>query len=328
MLIQAGQVSLGIGSDQAGSVRAPASWTGVVGMKPTFGLVPYTGAMSMEASLDHLGPMAANVKDCALLLEVIAGYDKDGNDGRQQNSIEIPEYSKLLSAKEPSEFKIAVLSEGFDLCDQNVQDVVYKAIDELKQVGACVDHVSIPLHTEGYSTIWLPIGTMGIYLTLLQNAGASTGLKGKQNTSSIGHLTSSISSGLGATSTAIKFSYLLGKYMVDTYGLGLYVKAQNMGRELCSAYNNLLNNYDALVMPTLPFTALKLPNVDKLSPGEYMQQATDNQVNTAPFNVTGHPAISVNAGFSDGLPVGMQIVGKHFDETIVFQIAHAIECYQ
>ncbi|KAK7104602.1 hypothetical protein V1264_019295 [Littorina saxatilis] len=136
-LVAAGLVNMAIGGDQGGSIRIPASFTGIVGLKPTWGLVPYTGAASLDPTVDHLGPMAKTVADCALLLEVIAGYD-EGRDSRQTPSTTVPQYSKLLDEGVAGK-KIGLLREGFEACSEDeVKTVVGQAAERLIQAGAIV----------------------------------------------------------------------------------------------------------------------------------------------------------------------------------------------
>ncbi|KAK3603254.1 hypothetical protein CHS0354_007586 [Potamilus streckersoni] len=229
VLVAAGEIDMAIGGDQGGSIRIPASWCGIVGLKPTFGLVPYTGACPIEITIDHLGPMARNVHDCALLLEVISGPDGN-NDPRQSNNFHVPEYTKQLHTEITGK-KIALITEGFACCEQNVQDVVKETALKLSSKGALVEEVSIPLHKDGLA-VWSAIALEGAYNCLYK------------------------------------------------------------GNERLKADSGM-------------------------------------DVNCMPFNCTGHPAISINAGKSlHGLPVGMMIVGRHFDEVSVLQIAYAYEQLQ
>ncbi|KAJ8301556.1 hypothetical protein KUTeg_020543 [Tegillarca granosa] len=147
LLVARGEVDMAIGGDQGGSIRIPAAWCGLVGLKPTWGLVPYTGAIPMETTLDHLGPITKTVKDCAILLEVLAGYD-NGNDPRQIPNIQVPEYTKLIDSPITGK-KIAVLKEGFNYCDPGVEECIRKALSVFSEIGATVEEVSIPLHQDG-----------------------------------------------------------------------------------------------------------------------------------------------------------------------------------
>ncbi|KAJ8319367.1 LOW QUALITY PROTEIN: hypothetical protein KUTeg_004458 [Tegillarca granosa] len=141
-----GEVDMTIGGDQGGSIRMPASWCGVVGMKPSWGLVPYTGAMSVEYTVDHLGPITKTVENCALFLEVIAGYD-DGRDARQPANLTIPEYSSLMNNAERR--SIGLLKEGFENADKGIRELVRAAALQLQEPGAVVEDTSIPLHSDG-----------------------------------------------------------------------------------------------------------------------------------------------------------------------------------
>ncbi|CAG5133266.1 unnamed protein product, partial [Candidula unifasciata] len=142
VLVAAGHVDLAIGADQS----VPAAWTGTVGLKPTYGLVPYTGVVSVEPTVDHVGPITRNVSDCALFLEVIAG--NDSLDGRQAVNIEVPEYSKLLEVNMTGKV-IGVLQEGFQTCTQETQAAVREFLATVGQAGFVMKHISIPLHLHG-----------------------------------------------------------------------------------------------------------------------------------------------------------------------------------
>ncbi|XP_064617832.1 amidase-like [Liolophura sinensis] len=175
-LLAAGEIDLATGGDQGGSIRIPACWCGVVGLKPTFGLVPYTGCVPIEMTLDHCGPMARTVRDCALFLEVLAGYD-DGSDPRQPPNIQVPEYSKMLPEKLEGK-RIALLQEGFENCDKDVVDMVKAAAHKLKQRGAVVSEISLPCHKDAYH-IWSPIIIEGMHQTMVKDSGHTVGWKGQ-----------------------------------------------------------------------------------------------------------------------------------------------------
>nr|XP_054760348.1 amidase-like [Lytechinus pictus] len=163
VVVQTGEADMSIGGDQGGSIRLPAAWTGVVGLKPTYGLVPYTGAMGMEMSVDHLGPMARTVHDCALLLEVIAGYD-GGLDARQHPHITVPEYTKEMENASIDGLKVGLLSEGFSMkgADEAVNKLVKETLNKLTAEGAVVKDVSVPLHTKS-SNIFMGAIAEGAY---------------------------------------------------------------------------------------------------------------------------------------------------------------------
>jgi amidase len=252
-LVAAGEADMAIGGDQGGSIRIPASFCGIYGMKPTHGLVPYTGIMPIESFVDDAGPMTANVRDNALLLEVLAG--PDGYDPRQYN-VKTQPYTRLLEGGVQG-LSITLVREGFGHvnAEPDVDASVRAAAEQFKRLGAAVDDVSIPMH-------------------------------------------------------------LLGSRY--------YGKAMNITRRLTAAYDQVLATYDLLLMPTLPLKATPLPAPD--APREVdVQRALKMIANTAPFDLTHHPAMSVPCSLRDGLPVGMMLVGKHFDEASIYRAAYAFE---
>ncbi|XP_067683834.1 amidase-like [Haliotis asinina] len=325
-LVASGEVDMALGGDQGGSIRVPASWCGIVGLKPTFGLVPYTGAVSNETTLDHLGPMTKTVADCALLLEVLAGYDQ-GRDPRQYARTVVPEYSKLIDAGISGK-KIGVLKEGFDVCTEpDVVEIVRREVDRLKEAGAEVEEVSLPIHLDG-PIIWTPVRMQGAYKCLIRGNGNGQFWKGYYPVS----MQEAISRGLYTRphdiARHVKRFCLTAEYLNRHYQNRFYAIGQNMTMALTKSYDQVLEHYDVLVMPTLPHKAPKLPKADdgKIKQMHFsMKPEKSIAANTVPFNSTGHPALSINAGFSEGLPVGMQIVGRHFDETTVLQVARSYE---
>ncbi|XP_045193097.2 amidase-like isoform X2 [Mercenaria mercenaria] len=319
-----GEVDVAIGADQGGSIRSPASWCGVVGLKPTWGLVPYTGAVAMEITIDHLGPMARNAYDCALLLEVIAGYD-NGLDPRQPRDLQVPKYTDYLDGNIEG-WKIGLLSEGFTGCDDDVQAVVRGAAETLWKAGAVVEDVSIPLHTHGIA-IWQPIMTNGAYRCMFTGNGVGHHYKGYYAESMMTKLSQGYKMDARHLSEPVKSAVLFAEYIEKNYGNRFYGRAQNLNMKLTQAYDDALSTYDVIVMPTLPFTAPLLPS-SKSSITERLENAFGMFKNTAPFDSTGHPAITVNAGKSNGLPVGMMIVGKRFEDVKVLQAAYALEKLQ
>ncbi|XP_072042894.1 amidase-like [Amphiura filiformis] len=304
VLVMAGDVDMAIGGDQGGSVRIPSCWNGCVGLKPTWGLVPYTGAGSIEPSVDHLGPMARTVHDCALMLEVIAGYD-DGLDHRQPPNIEVPEYTKKIEVEGLNGLRIGILKEGFghEASQEAVDRIVKEAAQNLTNVGAQVVDVSIPIHTN-----FQGLGFKGYYAT---NSMKTSGAALKHDTK---HL-----------SDTFKYVMLTGAYLNETFHGQYYGRCQNLGRLLRQAYDDVLKDCDVIIMPTLPFVAQKLPTDGEMTLEDRVTQSINMTQNTMAADVTGHPALSINAGWVDKLPVGMMIVGKHWDETTVLKVARAHE---
>ena len=320
-LVGAGEVPMAIGCDQGGSIRIPSSWSGCVGMKPTWGLVPYTGIMSIESTIDYTGPITDTVDNNALLLSAIAGYD--GLDPRQYSSTNDVDYREHLG-KGISKKRIAILREGFgrDDSEEDVDLLVRNAIDALVAQGAEATEISIPSHIIGHS-IWLAIALEGLTAQMMHLNGVGTGWKGLYPT---GLLDAHAAWRLRANdlSDSLKSCMLTGQYMLMNYHGRYYAKAQNLSRQLTAEYNQHLENFDAIVMPTIPMKATPLPGDDS-DMGEYVQRAFEMIGNTCQLDATGHPALSIPVGLSDGLPVGMMLVGKHFDEATLYQIAAAYE---
>jgi amidase len=321
-LVVSGECDLAIGGDQGGSIRIPSSYCGAVGHKPTYGLVPYTGVFPIELTLDHTGPIARSAAEVAMLLEAIAG--RDGLDPRQPPDLRLEAYTKLLTG-DASGLRIGVVSEGFGWpnSESDVDAMVRQGAQRLSRAGATVSEVSIPLHRDGVH-IWNAIAVEGA--TMLMVAGNSMGTNWK------GHYTTSLLDFYGRSrrvrandlSETVKLVILLGQYMQDNYQGRYYAKAQNLARTLRAAYDEALKGVDLLLMPTLPLKATLLPAPDA-SREEYVARALEMISNTCPFDVTGHPAITVPAGMSAGLPVGMMLIGRHWEDGTVLRAADAFQ---
>jgi len=319
-LVAAGEADMAIGGDQGGSIRIPASYCGIYGMKPTHGLVPYTGIMPIELTLDHAGPMTATVADNALLLEVIAGAD--GLDPRQYTPRPAA-YSQAFG-RDVKGLKIGVVKEGFGFpnSERDVDAKVKSAALAFGKLGAVVSEVSVPMHLAG-PAIWTPIALEGATELMMKGNGFGTNWRGL-------FVTSLLDAHSGWRHRAdelpdtLKVSMLLGHYFVKHYRGHFYAKAQNLSRKLRAAYDAALGAHDLLLMPTLPVKATPLPPAD--APRELsLQRAFEMIANTAPFDATGHPAMSLPCGESDGLPIGLMLIGKHWDEATIYRAAHAFE---
>ena len=319
-LVGAGELDLAIGGDQGGSIRMPASWCGIYGMKPTHGLVPYTGVMPIEATIDHAGPMTATVADNALLLEVIAGAD--GLDPRQY-SPRVDRYTAALG-RGVAGMRIGVLLEGFNRADSepDVDQKVRQAADRLRSMGAMVEDVSVPMHMDG-PAIWTAIAVEGLQAQMMNGNGMGFNWKGLYTTSLL-DAHSAWRSRADELSPSLKVSMMAGEYFIKNYRGHFYAKAQNLSRVLAKAYDDALSRYDLLLWPTLPMKATPIPPANA-SLKLYVQRALEMLGNTCPLDVTGHPAMSVPCGMSNGLPIGMQLVGKHWDESTIYRAAHAFE---
>ena len=316
-----GEVPMALGGDQGGSIRIPAAFCGIYGMKPTHGLVPYTGIMPIELTLDHTGPMTATVEDNALLLEVLAG--PDGLDPRQHRDATAQPYRDALS-RSAQGLRMAVVEEGFGHAQSlpQVDAIVREAGERFKGMGATVDAVSIPMHRHG-SAIWLPIAAEGATMQMMLGNGFGFNWQGLYVTSML-DFHSAWRARADELSDSLKNTMLLGHYMVTRYRGHYYAKAQNLVRRLRRAYDDVLSRYDLLLMPTLPMVATPLPEANA-PVGQILQRAFEMLANTAQFDCTHHPAMSLPCGTVDGLPVGMMLVAKAFDEETIYRAASAFE---
>jgi amidase len=314
------EADMAIGGDQGGSIRMPASFSGIYGMKPTWGLVPYTGIMPIEIFIDHTGPMTGSVSDNALMLEVIAGYD--GYDPRIK-APKVPRYSELLAGGVKG-MKIGIVREGFEqaTAEAAVSEKVRAAAKRLADLGAQVTEVSIPMHLVG-PALWTPIGAEGLTQTMMWGDGY--GLS-RQDLYSVALMDfhRGWRKRADELSETTKLLIMLGTHMNNAYGSRYYGKAVNITRRLTAAYDQALQDYDLLLMPTTPMKATPLP-APGASREEYVNRALEMIGNTAPFDLTHHPAMSLPCGMVDGLPVGLMLVGKHFDEPTIYRAAYAFE---
>ncbi|KAJ5318165.1 hypothetical protein N7508_002673 [Penicillium antarcticum] len=344
-------VDLAIGGDQAGSVRIPASYSGIYGMKPTHGLVPYTGAVPLAPMLDHLGPLAASLEDIALLLQIIAGYD--GIDPRMTPESplrsQVQDYPKMLSnfrrSAHEKEFlgsglKIGVLKESFEVAglSKQVRDTVWETSNSFfRAAGAEVMDISVPMHRDG-SLIWTAATRMSMSEWSCQ--GKTSGY--------LSFLPPHIQAQwppnqrmyelLTATNPAVVNIMLSGPFLKKQFGSNIEAKAHRKAFELRAAYDKAFEEVDILVTPCAPTVAMPHPKMQSDTEGpaatvmEKLSQAVGVTANTAPFNVTGHPALNVPCGFGSPtdrpdvkLPIGMQIIGRRWEDAVVLKAAAAFE---
>jgi amidase len=319
-LVAAGEVEMAIGCDQAGSIRIPSSFCGVYGLKPSFGLVPYTGIMAIDMTIDHAGPITGTVEDNALLLEVIAG--PDGLDPRQ-NSLHPKPYTESLTG-EVSGMKIGVLKEGFGHpnSEPDVDAKVRQAAQIFAELGAVVEEISVPMHLQSVA-IWTPIGVEGTVELMMHGNGFGTNWRGLYVTSLL-DAHAQWRNRAQELSESLKYVILLGQHMLRYHRGRYYAKAQNLARRLTAAYDAALDSVDLLLMPTLPIKATPIPPPD--APRQLViKRAHEMFANTAAFDITPHPAMTIPCGLSEGLPVGMMLVGRQYDEPTIYRAASAFE---
>jgi amidase len=321
-LVACGAVDMAVGGDQGGSIRIPSAFCGTVGHKPTHGLVPYTGAFPIESTIDHLGPITRTVADAALMLGVLAGVD--GYDARQPSTIAAVDYPAAL-AESAAGLRVGVVTEGFGRpeSDPAVDEAVREAIATLRGAGLTAEDVSIPWHLDGMA-VWNVIATEGAAYQMIDGNAYGMNAQGLYDPELIAHYARQRIERGAELSKTVKLVGLSGGYTFGHAGGAYYAMARNLALELRAAYDHALSSYDVLVMPTLPYTAPELIGRDS-GLDTYLPTALGMVGNCAPFDVSGHPAASVPAGLVNGLPAGLMIVGKRFDDATVLRVAHTFE---
>ncbi len=318
-LVAAGEVDIAVGGDQAGSIRIPSAHCGIYGMKPTWGLVPYTGAISSEFNIDHLGPMTATVQDNALALQAMAG--PDGLDARQTARPRRVDYAKAVGAGAKG-LRIGLLSEGFGqpTASPGMDDVVRRAAGKFAALGAELREVSIPWHRNGI-LLWAAIAREGTYANLMLGGGFGTNHGGLYWTG----LQQRVAAWRDRPDDLpynLRFGLLMGEYLRRRHRGYFYTKAMNLVPQLAAAYDAALTECDLLLLPTAP----RLPRPLEpraASPQAVIEQAFDNVENTSPFDVSHHPALSIPCARLDGSPVGMMLVARRFEEATIYRAAGA-----
>jgi amidase len=316
-------IDLSIGCDQGGSIRVPAAWCGVIGLKPTHGLVPYTGIVGIDQSLDHAGPMGRTSADVAALLQAIAG--KDDADPRQRD-VPARDYVGAV-AKAPDTLAgvtLGVVEEGFSEgagVQPLVAEAVESAIDRLRGLGARITRISIPEHLQG-GGISFATAIQGM-TDLLESGGNGFGWKGRYWADLAAALGPGLRDHGGDLSAQVKIYLILGAWLQREYSGRLYAKAQNIRPILSAAYDRPLAGIDALLMPTTPGVAHTLGS--DLPLAERVLRGWAVLANTIPADVTGHPALTIPAAETEGLPVGVMLIGQHFADDTLLSLAATYE---
>lgn len=306
------EVSIALGSDTGGSVRCPASFCGVVGLKPTYGVISRYGLIAYANSLEQIGPFATNVNDLAVLFDVIAGYD-------QRDSTSVNKEANYSSALENNVrgLRIGVPEEYFgEGTDEKVEKAVWDAIHTLEDLGASWNEVKMP-HTKYALSAYYIIAMSEASSNLARFDGMRYGLRTED---SDWHTTFSQvrATGFG---DEVKRRILLGTYALSAgYHDKYYLKALKIRTLIKQDFERAFKDADVLITPTMPYPAFKLG--EKIGDPLSLYLA---DVDTVPINLAGVPSISVPCGFSEGLPIGMQIIGKHFDEATILRTAYTFE---
>lgn len=312
--VAAGQVYFTLGSDTGGSIRQPAAYCGIVGLKPTYGLVSRFGLVAFASSLDQIGPLTKNVEDSAYVLQAIAGYD--GNDSTSAK-VDIPDYVSALTG-DVKGLRIGVpkeyLGQGID---PKVKEAVLEALKQFESLGATWEEVSLP-HTEYAVATYYLLASSEASSNLARFDGVRYGVRADNPDNLIDLYRKSRSQGFGQE---VKRRIMLGTYALSSgYYDAFYLKAQKVRTLIKQDFDNVFEKFDLIIGPTAPTPAFKI--------GEQVGDPLTmylNDICTIPVSLAGVPAISVPCGFADGLPVGLQIIGKAFDESTVLRAAHAFE---
>ncbi|SDO31135.1 aspartyl/glutamyl-tRNA(Asn/Gln) amidotransferase subunit A [Psychrobacillus sp. OK028] len=312
--VAAGEVPFSLGSDTGGSIRQPASYCGVVGMKPTYGRVSRFGLVAFASSLDQIGPITRNVEDNALLLEAISGVD--ANDSTSAN-VDVPNFAAALTG-DIKGLRIAVpkeyLGEGVS---EAVRQSVMDALKVLEAQGATWEEVSLPHSKYALATYYI-LSSSEASSNLSRFDGIRYGFRAENVENLLDLYKETRAQGFG---DEVKRRIMLGTYSLSagTYD-AYYKKAQQVRTLIKQDFDKVLADYDVIIGPTAPTPAFKI--------GENVEDPLTmyaNDILTIPINLAGVPAISIPCGFEDGLPLGLQIIGNYFDESTIYRVAHVYE---
>jgi aspartyl-tRNA(Asn)/glutamyl-tRNA(Gln) amidotransferase subunit A len=312
--VAAGEAVGALGSDTGGSIRQPAGFCSVVGLKPTYGRVSRYGLVAFASSLDQIGPLTQDVTDCALLLNAIAGADSRDSTSVPQP---VPDYTRCLAA-DLKGLRLGVPKEYFvEGMQAEVAAAMNTAIRKLEELGAQVDwNVSLP-HTPYALAVYYIIAPSEASANLARYDGVKYGFSYEAD-SMWESMEKTREYGFGPE---VKRRIMIGTYALSAgYYDAWYLKAQKVRTLIRQEFDRAFEKYDALITPTSPTVPFKI--------GEKVDDPLQmylSDVCTLPINIAGVPAVSIPAGFADGLPVGMQIIGKHFGEETLLKVAYAYE---
>ncbi|WP_408009174.1 Asp-tRNA(Asn)/Glu-tRNA(Gln) amidotransferase subunit GatA [Pseudalkalibacillus sp. A8] len=312
--VAAGEVFFSLGSDTGGSIRQPAAYCGVVGLKPTYGRVSRFGLVAFASSLDQIGPITTSVEDNAFLFQAISGYDKmDSTSANVDNQ----DYTAALTG-DVKGLKIAVPKEYIgEGVDEDVKNRIMEALKVLEGKGAEWEEVSLPHSKYGVATYYL-LASSEASSNLARFDGVRYGVRTENADNLLELYNHTRSEGFG---DEVKRRIMLGTFALSSgFYDAYYKKAQKVRTLIKNDFDEVFEKYDVILGPTAPTTAFKIgaKTDDPLT-------MYANDILTIPVNLAGVPAISVPCGLSNGLPVGLQIIGKAFDESTIYRVAHAYE---
>jgi aspartyl-tRNA(Asn)/glutamyl-tRNA(Gln) amidotransferase subunit A len=312
--VASGEIYFALGSDTGGSIRQPAAYCGIVGLKPTYGLISRFGLVAFASSFDQIGPLTKNVEDSAYLLQAISGHDpKDSTSAM----VDIPDYISSLTG-DVKGVRIGVPKEYLGKgIDPAIKEKVLEALKVLEGLGAVWEEVSMPHSDYAIATYYL-LSSSEASSNLARFDGVRYGVRSGQANNLLDVYQMSRSEGFGPE---VKRRIMLGTYALSSgYYDAYYLKAQKVRTLIKQDFDNVFEKYDVVIGPTAPTAAFKI--------GEQMDDPLTmylNDILTVPVSLAGIPAISVPCGFVNDLPVGLQIIGKALDESTVLRVAHAFE---
>ena len=308
------ETTVALGSDTGGSIRCPASYCSVVGLKPTYGLVSRYGLISYANSLEQIGPLTRSVEDCALLLSVISGHDS-----RDSTSVDLPAKDYLKNLDDMRDIKIGLPHEFFgEGVEDDVKDAVLKAIGKLEDLGASCLEISLPMMKYALAAYYI-IAMSEASSNLARYDGLRYGYRDENARGSFDEVFSkNRREGFGAE---VRRRIILGTYALSAgYFEQYYIKALKIRTLIRRDFEKALKDVDVIVGPTMPLLPFNIG--EKIDDPLKLYMC---DILTVPANLTGCPAISIPCGFKNGLPVGMQIIGRPFDEDTVLKVAYAFE---
>ena len=313
--VKAGMSTASLGSDTGGSIRQPAALTGVVGVKPTYGRVSRYGLVAFASSFDQIGPFALTVKDAARVLTVIAGHDELDSTSA---TVPVPDFTSFLTG-DVAKLRIGIPKEYFGKeINEEVRRAIEKKLDSLRSNGAIVEEVSLP-HSNLTVAAYYTLATAEASSNLARYDGARYGYRSKRSGDLTDMYTQSRSEGFGAE---VKRRIMLGTYVLSAgYYDAYYRKGQKIRRLIKEDFDKVFQRVDCLITPTSPTTAFRA--------GEKMDDPLQmylSDVFTTSANLAGIPGMSVPCGQdSSGLPIGLQVLGKPFDESTMLRVADFLE---
>lgn len=312
--VASGQVRLSLGSDTGGSIRQPAAFNGVVGIKPTYGRVSRFGLIAFGSSLDQIGPFSQTVKENAQLFNVISGNDKKDSTSSQ---VKVPDFTQFIG-KDIKGMKIALPKEYIGQgIDEKVKETILKAAKHLENLGAIVEEVSLP-HSKYGVAVYYIIASSEASSNLQRFDGIRYGYRTDDYENLDDVYVNTRSEGFGEE---VKRRIMLGTFSLSSGYYDAYFKKAGQVRTLIMEdFKKVFANYDLILGPTAPTVAYDLDSQHQDPVAMYLADLL-----TIPVNLAGLPGISIPAGFVEGLPVGMQLIGKPFAEQTIYQAAAAFE---